>query len=216
MDRDEYFKNCYPLIVDEGAVGVVKRKVHNLLEKGHTNPVERLLELGVGHGQHFAHVKQGAKEYHALDLRDLLPKELRSSVIFHQGDAHDLNMFSENSFDRLVATCLIAHLHEPERALKEWRRVTKPHGFIDLWVPCEMGMTLRIAQNLFTGRKLKQLGLNYDSLQWLEHRNHFPMMRTLIHSVFKNDLVSFSALPFARLPWDLQLVRAYRIRKARA
>lgn len=213
MNHNEYLETWYPLIVDKGLVGAVKRKIHNLLERGHAESIEKLLELGIGHGQHVRHVKQAVKEYHAIDLQDFLPNGVRKSVIFHQGDAHNLQKFSENSFDRLVATCLIVHLDDPETALKEWRRVVKVGGSIDLWVPCEMGITLRVAQNISTRRKLKQINLDYDSLQWREHRNHFPMIRTLIKDIFKYDQITFSAIPFTRLPWDLQLVRTYRITK---
>jgi ubiquinone/menaquinone biosynthesis C-methylase UbiE len=43
-------------------------------------------------------------------------------------NAEKLDLIADNAYDRLTATCLIAHLANPEQALVEWRRVVKSGG----------------------------------------------------------------------------------------
>jgi ubiquinone/menaquinone biosynthesis C-methylase UbiE len=212
MSSSEYMKNHYVSVVDGGGVGFVKRAIHRLIEKGHDGFVERVLELGAGQGQHRTFVRQDVGLYLEGDLEDLNPTRGESTE-FVKLDAQNLEMFPENYFDRIIATCLLTHLTFPEQALKEWRRVAKKeNGCIDIWVPCEMGLLLRVAQKLTTRRKVNAKGFNYDSIQHREHRNHFYTMNTLIKEVYDGDDIQIKGFPFSNLPWDFQLVRIYKIR----
>lgn len=46
------------------------------------------------------------------------------------GDAHDLHMFSEASYDVVLCTEVLEHLHTPSQALAEMHRVLKPGGLL--------------------------------------------------------------------------------------
>ena len=209
-----FMNESYAKVVDLGAVGFVKKIVHRMLERGHETPVETLLELGAGQGQHLNFVRQPFSHYIQSDwiLREEL--EQRPGVENLRLNAEDLSVIESNSVDRIIATCLLTHLDNPERALQEWRRVVKVGGWLSIWVPCEMGMLLRVSQNLTTKRKIEKYGFDYEWMCRLDHRNHFPMMRALIKQVFAQDTVKFSALPLKKLPWDLQLLRIYQIQKS--
>jgi len=209
----KFMNESYAKVVDDGAVGFVKQMVHRMLEKGHENPVHTLLELGAGQGQHLHFVKQSFPRYIQSDwiLREELEK--RPGVENLVLNAEDLSSIEDNSVDRVIATCLLTHLDNPEKALQEWRRVVKVGGWLSVWVPCEMGVLLRISQNLTTKRKIEKFGFDYEWMCRLDHRNHFPMMRALINQVFVSDDVRHSGLPFSKLPWDLQLLRIYQIQK---
>ena len=183
-----------------------------MIEKGHVGFVERVLELGAGQGQHRSFVKQDVGSYIEGDLEDLNTAKYHNTH-FVKLDAQKLEIFPENHFDRIIATCLLTHLTYPEQALREWRRVAKKeNGFLDIWVPCEMGLMLRVAQKFTTRRKVNSRGFNYDSIQHREHRNHFHTMNTLIREVFEKDDIRVKGFPLSNIPWDLQLVRVYRIR----
>jgi len=66
--------------------------------------------------------------------------------------------FPDQCFDRVIATCLIAHLKDPEVALTEWRRVLRKGGELTMYVPCELGFSLRLFRKLFLAPKAKRLG----------------------------------------------------------
>ena len=46
------------------------------------------------------------------------------------GDAHDLRQIPDSSFDVVLCTEVLEHLHTPEKALGEFRRVLKPGGLL--------------------------------------------------------------------------------------
>jgi len=59
-------------------------------------------------------------------------------VVFTQGDAHALD-FADASFDLVYARYLLEHVVDPERVLREMRRVTKPGGRVAV---CENDVSL--------------------------------------------------------------------------
>jgi len=72
--------------------------------------------------------------------------------------------FLDNSFGRVIATCLLLHLQEPELALLEWRRVTENNGLITILIPTEPGLLLRLSRALLTSPKARRLGFDGYSL----------------------------------------------------
>jgi SAM-dependent methyltransferase len=56
-------------------------------------------------------------------------KETSNHVSFAVGDAYSLD-FEDNSFDIVHAHQVLQHLADPVSALREWKRVVKPGGFI--------------------------------------------------------------------------------------
>jgi len=47
-------------------------------------------------------------------------------------DAHDLSHFPDGSFEMVLATEVLEHLHTPQRAIDEMHRVLKPSGSVIL------------------------------------------------------------------------------------
>ncbi len=211
-DINRYMKENYQAVLYTGLVGKMMKHIHRTIENGHIHKVKRILEVGAGQGQHLNFVEQEFDLYVETDVTDYRTTKSKKSK-FKVVDAEDLGDFRDEYFDRVIATCLLTHLTNPEKALREWRRVTKGHGYLDIWVPCEMGILLRISQKIFTKRKVLKFGVDYDSIQYTEHRNHFPMMNLLLKQVFHQDEIEILGIPFSRLPWDFTLVRIYRIRK---
>ena len=48
----------------------------------------------------------------------------------HIADAHDLHMLSNNTFDIVLCTEVLEHLHTPHKALAEFLRILKPGGIL--------------------------------------------------------------------------------------
>ncbi len=50
------------------------------------------------------------------------------------GDIHDLP-FEDNSVDAFIAMCVLTHVEEPQKAMRELYRCLKPGGYIFLFLP---------------------------------------------------------------------------------
>lgn len=214
MSINEYYENDYSKVLESGAVGKVAAFYHRMLEKGHSKKWPLCLEIGAGNGQHFKYVKHGFDKYISSDIRRPKEKSVNISDPRHEFkiiDAEDLSSFQSESVDRLIATCVLPHLGDPEKALREWKRVVKKGGVIDVYLPCEPSMLLVLAQSLTTKKKVEKLGWNYERLQYREHRHHFPMLRMLIKEVFENDEIKVRNFPPGLNFWQFGLFKTYRI-----
>ena len=183
-------------MLNAGTVGLVSRHIHKILEPKSLREFPIVLEVGAGHGQHFEFVKHGFNHYFESDFRpDNLPNRENDSNLSNkkvtsiEANAEDLRNFNDSSVDRLIATCLIVHLNNPEAALREWRRVTRESGLISIYVASEPGLILRFLRTVTTVRKAKKLGVNHLSFHYREHITFFSRIDMLISEIFVKDFV---------------------------
>jgi SAM-dependent methyltransferase len=112
-------------------------------------PGSRVLEVGSGLGILAADVVAAAPgvevtgvelsaEQLAAALRRSSGQAVPASVTFRQGDAHSLE-FPDASFDLVYARYLLEHVADPERVLREMRRVARPGGRVAV---CENDVSL--------------------------------------------------------------------------
>ena len=114
------------------------------LEEGHM-----VLDLGCGFGRHaFEVLRRGAKvvacdmalhELHEVRatyaaMAEVGEIEETSAAFTSAGDATRLP-FQDNTFDRVIASEVLEHIHNDEDALDELYRVLKPHGILAITVP---------------------------------------------------------------------------------
>ena len=223
MDFDDYYQNNYMKVINAGLVGAMSNLVHWSLEnspyskRNKPNEGSAILELGAGHGQHHPFVSTGFSSYVLTDLRpENIPRNLESkSVRIHPEsiDAHALP-FQSNSFDRVIATCLLIHLKDPPLALSEWYRVLKPGGVMTVYVPCETGTLLRIAQQISTRRKQKKLGLDAEFLHRTEHPYSYLYVKGILRYLFANQL-RIRKFPFVLGSWNFNLWAVVTIVKSK-
>ncbi len=221
---DFSYKEDYENIVNSSGYfsRIVYKKSHKSLERfGDEISRGRLLELGAQADQHRLYVKGPYDLYVVSDINlDLLQsqekmrkdaKQSFAEIRYEKIDALSIP-YADNSFDRIVATCLIAHLNNPIDALNEWRRVVRPGGQIDFYVACEPGIVLRLAR-LLTHKRVKRLSpYPYDLLQYAMHVNHFPALREFIKFVFKSDEIRGRFFPFPFLTWNFNLWAIYSVK----
>jgi len=215
MSQDNYYSEHYIEILNTGSVGFVSNIVHKILEPKPTTEIfNKVLEVGAGHGQHLKFVKHQYSEYFETDFRkeNLPERSSESKVISLEADATNLADFEDSSIDRVIATCLIVHLTDPEVALLEWRRVCVSGGVISIYVACEPGVLLRFLRRFTTVRKAKKHGLDHLKFHYREHITFFSRIDMLIDEVFENDKITKKYWPFIIPAWNLNLGVVYQIR----
>lgn len=221
-----YYDGAYAETNYAGARGRFTNFYHRMLERpfGPEEHLSRVIEVGSGHCEHVRFVRHSFDEYLMTDLTDHTYNPLGGRqddrVRFETADAQDLH-HGDGSFDRLVCTCVLHHLSDPDRALKEWRRVVKPGGSISIYLPCDPGMLYRAARWGTTHRyqrKLERQGKLNDHLYlWArEHPNHVLGLRQLIRANFRADRVARTVFPLPVLSWNWNLFEVYRIRVSSA
>jgi phosphatidylethanolamine/phosphatidyl-N-methylethanolamine N-methyltransferase len=207
---DKYYNCSYENICNTGVIGFVSNIIHILIERGRIKGSKkrvkdlknlRIIEVGAGHGQHRPYVKN-YREYIETDLRpENLPPNKYSGLSINCTNLP----FQESEFDRLIATCLLVHLPNPEEALKEWKRVVKSNGVISIYVPCEPGILLRLAQRLIIRRKQKKLNPEAKLVHYLDHRSYYLALKFFIFSEFGEKNVQNTRYPFNFLTWNFNL-----------
>ena len=214
MDLNSYYSKNYSNLRSRGAIGQGHRTIHQKLESKISRKVslDKVIELGAGSGQHFEFVSHPFKEYFETDLRlENLPQRLDVRVKQLAIDATNLSQFSDNYFDRIIATCLVIHLSDPEMALSEWRRVAKNNSTLSIYVHCEPGLLLRALRALSISKASRKLGLDHYAVIYRDHVTYFPRVDFLIKEIFQNDYVRRDFWP-CRFPfWNLNIGVFYRI-----
>jgi ubiquinone/menaquinone biosynthesis C-methylase UbiE len=209
-----WMKSYYDNFVYSGSVGIFKRLIHKFFENSsNLKRFETILEVGAGSGEHKPFVKNNYDRYIEVDLRKTNHiKDFNSiSEGSYYEDAITLSSIPDASIDRLIATCLIVHLKDPESALINWKRVVREGGVINIYVPCEPRILLRALQNATTKRKAAKLGFSFNSVHWRDHINNWIYIDTLINEVFENSKITRRRFPFRWLPWDLAIFDVYDI-----
>ncbi len=213
-----YYNENYSNIFRTGSVGGVWKIIHTQIEKPFRKAnSSSILEIGAGAGEHIIFVKDNFSDYFQTDIDTAnlpLLKNVRGegrNVTTEKQDATKLTYFN-NTFERSIVTCVLAHLFEPELAISELKRVTKNEGWVSIYVPCEPGILLRLAQQFITERKMKRLGINNPRLiHFTEHRGNFYSLDFFIRDIFAGSRVKRKFYPF-RIPlMNLNLYAIYQI-----
>lgn len=214
---DVFYSQYYEQILGSGIVGASQARTHRVLERrlSEGQHFPRVLELGAGSGEHFPFVKHTFDEYIETDIRDMHrdPDLLDERHQYVVADAEALQ-FPDQSFDRVIATCLLLHLKEPEVALKEWRRVTREGGLLNLLVPCDPGMMIRATRSVLTMPAVRRTSFEgYKLFNARDHRNHVASIDQLVRYVFRDDEIQTYRYPLRLPSWNFNVFFAYSIRK---
>ena len=115
------------------------------LERLRLRPGEKLLDAGCGEGRHcFGALERGARvvgldldlpslEAAARPLRNRAA-ELGSFGIMLQGNTFQLP-FGDETFDKVICSEVMEHVHDYPAAARELARVTKPDGIVAVTIP---------------------------------------------------------------------------------
>jgi phosphatidylethanolamine/phosphatidyl-N-methylethanolamine N-methyltransferase len=211
----DFYENFYGQLQCGDGRGLTSKITHKSLEtKINARHYSKVIEVGAGNGEHLKFLKHSFDCYLLTDLKyknmNIEKEPSNKNIFFKHEDAMDFT-FDDNIFDRLVATCIILHLRDPEKAMNEWRRVVKANGLISIYVPNGENVFTQLARNMTTGRRAKRLG--YQGLNLFiarEHLNSAWAIEQLIRYVFCEDEVKIVTWP--RLPFFMRIFTTYQIR----
>lgn len=139
---------------------------------------KRVLEIGAGTGEHLPFVRHGFDQYVLTDLDDKALDVARQKhgqtygdkLLFEAQTLEGLS-YPVNSFDRLIATHVLEHIHHPHLAIKEWIRVVKDGGVISVLIPTDPGVAWRVGRHFGPRRTAIRNGISYDYVMAREHVN---------------------------------------------
>lgn len=215
ISEDDFCSSLYGELQSEGASGWYVGVSHKALERG-LGPLPanaRILEIGGNLGEHCKYVEHDYAEYVVTDYREVDFTPINERIRFEVADAEHLP-FPDRSFDRILVTCVLHHLPNPERALEEMRRVVRPGGVVSITLPCDPGMLYRLGKVVGPYRSIKKRGAPIDPryFHYSQHRNHYPGLVSLIDKVFAPDIVKQRSWPLPIPIWNLNLFSIYQVR----
>lgn len=98
-------------------------------------PGGQLLEVGFGNGQTLRRMQSLGWSVQGVEFDPVAVNNARASGLkVYQGDLGSQH-FPESSFDAVVSSHVIEHLHDPEGFLRECRRVLKRGGSLLIYTP---------------------------------------------------------------------------------
>jgi len=201
---DKFYSEVYgEYCSDDSIIRVANRSLEKKIEYNSDKRDNYVLELGGGEGGHLKYVNNfPQKSYVILDPRKPSQNtvkrvyEISSKVKFVSGIAEDIP-FQDGYFDRVISTCVLAHLDDPLAALLECYRVTKENGVLSFLVTTDPGFLNQLVKKIYSYRKLNKMSEYPASLIYaLDHRNGVINLLAIIRYVFKNDSIKMNYYPF--------------------
>jgi demethylmenaquinone methyltransferase/2-methoxy-6-polyprenyl-1,4-benzoquinol methylase len=201
---DKYYSEIYDnYLNDDGLIRIANRTLERKIEHNSNKQDNYVLEIGGGGGEHLKFVSNfPQKNYIILDPRETSKttvrklKKLSSKIKFVSGVAEDIP-FPNCYFDRIVSSCVLAHLDDPLASLLECRRVTKENGTLSFLVSTDPGFLNQLVKKMYSYPKLNKLSEYPANLIYaLDHKNGVINLLSIIRYVFKNDSIKLNYYPF--------------------
>lgn len=153
-ERTEEYFNSTAADYDNSHDGrFVRCMYQEILNRMEHIQASRILDLGCGNGNVIALLReQRPASYYGLDISQSMIREakkrLGDQVTLDVGDAEELP-YENQSFDLIICNASFHHYPNPQKALKEMKRVLQPGGIILLGDPTLPGRFFTSALNWF-------------------------------------------------------------------
>lgn len=201
---DKYYSEVYDKYLNKDClIRVANSTLEKKIEHNSNEQDNYVLEIGGGGGEHLKYVKNfPQKKYIILDPRKTSKpvvrrlQKLSNTIKFISGVAEDIP-FPNCYFDRVVSSCVLAHLDDPLAALMECRRVTKESGTLSFLVTTDPGFLNQLVKKIYSYPKLNKL-IEYPAnlIYALDHKNGVINLLAIIKYVFENDIIEMNYYPF--------------------
>jgi len=215
---ERYYKEFYSEITYNGISSLVQKKMHRSLEYRYTqrDKFNVVAEFGANKGEHLKYIKHNWNEIHLSDLNGVeLESPVQSKKIFYSKEDIEALSYEDCTFDRVLNTCLLHHVLDPEKAMLEVRRVLKVGGVADIFISSDPGIFFRFARSIGPVLFAKKMGLKKVKrlADARDHRNHVLSLLNLTRHVFRNDYVVERSFPINGLSWNFSLWHTFHIEK---
>ena len=194
---------------------IVMEASHRLTEKPFQKyeHFSKVLEVGVGPGEHLSFVRHSFDQYVLTDLdaktlaaaRNNLKGKHYGKLLFETQNGAELS-YEDNSFDRLIATHVLEHIYQPHLVLKEWRRVVKNGGLLSILIPTDPGLAWRLGRNLGPKKNALAQGIDYDYVMAREHVNSCNNLIALMRHYFSEHREAWWPFPIPSIDLNLFFV----------
>ena len=177
-----------------------------------------ILEIGAGRGEHFPFVAGDFSRYEMSDISAWGQESIKKLIVrnpkinFSIQDIQKIN-FPDESFDRVIVSCVLAHVDEPYQAMEELLRVLKVNGCCSIYISGDPGMLLRIIRILITKPKMKALTVPYSLINAISHRNGAPNILEMAKFIFRNQQMDVKYYPFKLKSWNFSTHIILNIKK---
>jgi SAM-dependent methyltransferase len=202
-----YAKFYKSVIFGKGLGPMFVRRTHKVMEKKFSGMhFPQVLEIGGGTGEHLEFVLHDYDNYFVTDIKlpILQGKFANSPKIFCKIENAEQLTFPDRSFDRVISTCLLHHVNNPEKVLEEILRVLKTDGVATIFLPCDPGLLVRVLRGLTTARNARKAGFfGYQLMISREHRNHFLSLLHMARHVFRGKRFRINYFPFHLPSWNI-------------
>ncbi len=216
-----WYQDCYQQTSYGGSAKIIQSWMHRTLERQWTQAkyFNQVLEIGGNVGEHAPFVRHKFERYVVSDLHNYLTVEEKGSLtdrgmIFDTADVLKLQ-YEDEFFDRVLNTCVLHHVADPEAALLEIRRVLTPGGTADIFLPCDPGIMFRWAKKLGPVRSAQKEGLKEVKtlIDARDHQNHVGSLLRLSNHVFRHDTIDKKTYPVPGMTWNSSLWVTLRVTK---
>ncbi len=187
---------------------IENKRIEKLLEAAELNSECETLEIGCGAGHILERINTG--KLTGIDISEIqikrAYKRLNNKAVLIKAPGENLP-FENKSFDRLICTEVFEHVLDPEKILREMRRVLKDDGIISLSIPNEN--LIIFTKKVLLAAGLKRI-LEPKKSEWdLASRNnleewhiHRYSLKLIIKQAEKYFFVkSVKRIPFSILPY---------------
>ena len=174
--------------------------------------------MGPGFEPHIKYKKLNFEEYHCVELSksDELKEYFKNEfpkIIFNNYDGEKIN-HPDNTFNRIIISHTLEHIHNPEGFINEMLRVLKKDGYISIALPCDNGFFWRMGRFLLkkTYHKIRKFSeVDFDYFIANEHVNTIFQLLSIFKKKF--HLTNEIYLPFRLKIPDLNLIYICHIQK---
>lgn len=205
---DLFYEKFYrPIIFGRGFSLKAVARTHYMMEKKFKGKhYGQVLEIGGGNGEHLEFILHSYKKYYLTDIRKpvLDDKYLLDPRIISQIANAEKLPFEDDFFDRIIVTCLLHHVIQPEQVLNEIVRVLRPTGVATIFLSCDPGLAVRVLRELTTAKIAKKSGFEgYKLMNARDHRNHVGSLLSLAKFAFRNRKFKIRYFPWRLPSWNL-------------
>ena len=194
--------------------GLIEPRAHKLIA-GFSRSKKRILELGVGGGEHF-HFEKGSGDrdlYVGVDIILDCVRIAKKENIPHVINANGVYLpFCNQRFDCCIAFGVLEHVGDLEGMFREINRVLDEEGEFLVVVPTNGSLVVDFFKKMITYPSLYIRGIRRPSWIWhYENVNHFKRINCLISKSFV--VKESRGIPFRLIPWHFSPLWFFRCLK---